>query len=58
MSNAFDISKNTDLTSRGGLQSKVSMISCVMASSWFMQDSDGRKPDWIGFNTFSSNKKQ
>ena len=29
-----------------------------MAGSWFMQESDGRKPEWLGFNSFSSNKKQ
>ena len=56
MSNAFGISKNTDLTSRGGLQSKASKISCVMASSWFKQESDGRKPDWLGFNSFAQIK--
>ena len=33
LSNALDISKKTDLTSRDGLQSKVSNISCVIASN-------------------------
>ena len=56
-SNAFDISKKTDLTSRGGLQSNASKISCVIASSWYTQESDEHKPDWLGFNRFSSNRK-
>ena len=42
--NAFDISKKTDLTSRGGLQSNASHISCIIASNRFMQESDGRNP--------------
>ena len=33
LSNAFDVSKKTDLTSRVGLQSSASNISCVIASS-------------------------
>ena len=33
LSNAFDISKKTDLTSRGGLQSNASNISRVIARS-------------------------
>ena len=45
LSNPFGISKNTDLTSRGGLKSKASKILCVMENSLFMQESDGRKPD-------------
>ena len=31
LSKVFDISKKTDLTSRGGLQSNASKISCVIA---------------------------
>ena len=54
---AFDISKKTDQTSRGELQSNASNISCVIASNWFMQESEGRKPDWLGFNRSSSNRK-
>ena len=46
LSNAFDISKKTDLTSRVGLQSNASNISCVIASSWFTQESDWRKYDY------------
>ena len=38
----LDISKKTDLTSRGGLQSNTSNISWVAASSWFTQESDGQ----------------
>ena len=56
LSKAFDISSKTDLTSRGGLQSNASNISCMIASNWFMQDSEGRKPDGLGFNR-SSNRK-
>ena len=33
LENAFDISKITDLTSKVGLQSNASIISCVIASS-------------------------
>ena len=53
LSNALDISKKTDLTSRDGLQSKASNISCVIASNWFIHESDGRNPDWFGFSSFS-----
>ena len=47
-------SKKTDLTSRGGLQSKAWNISCVIASSWFIQESDGRKPEWLGLEEVSN----
>ena len=57
MSNALDISEKTDLTLRDGLQSKVSNISYVMASNWFIHESDGWNPGWFGFSGFSSNKK-
>ena len=57
MSIAFGISKKTDLTSRGGLQSNTSNISCVIASNWFIQESDGRKPDWFGFSSSSFKRK-
>ena len=57
LSNALDISKKTDLTSRDGLQSKASNISCVITSNWFIHELDGRNPDWFGFSSFSSNKK-
>ena len=30
---------------------------CVIASNWFIHESDGRNPDWFGFSSFSSNKK-
>ena len=53
----FDISKKTNLTSRGGSQSNASNFSWVIASSWFTQESDGRKPDWLGFNSSSTNRK-
>ena len=56
LSKAFDISKKSYLTFRGGLQSNASNISCVIASNWFMQESEGRKPDWLGFNRSSSNR--
>ena len=42
------MSKRTDLTSRDGLQSNASNISCVVASNWYMQESEGQKPDWLG----------
>ena len=51
MSKAFNIFKKTNLTSRDGLQSNASNISWVIASNWFTQDSDGRKPDWLRFNS-------
>ena len=57
LSNAFEISKKTDLTSRVGLQSNASNFSCVIARSWFMQESDGQKPDRLRFYSLSSNKK-
>ena len=57
MSDAFNMSKKTDLTLRDGLQSKASNISCVIASNWFMHDSSGRNPDWFGFSSFSSNRQ-
>ena len=44
----LNISKNTDLTSKDGLQSNASNISWVTASNWFMQEWSGRKPDWFG----------
>ena len=33
--------KKTDLISSGRLQPNASNISCVIASNWFMQESDG-----------------
>ena len=50
------MSKKTDPTSREGLQSNASNISCVIASNWFIQESDGRKPDWLEFRRFSLDK--
>ena len=44
LSNAFDISKEIDLTSSGGLQSNTSKISSVIASNSLTQESNGRKP--------------
>ena len=57
LSNALDISKKTDLTSRDGLQSKASNISSVIASNWLIHESDWWNPDWFGFSSFSYNKK-
>ena len=57
LSKAFDISEKTDLTSRGGLQSNASNNSCVVTSNWFMQESEGWEPEWLGFNRSSSNRK-
>ena len=57
LSNALDISKKTDLTSRDGLQSKASNISCVIASNWFGHESDRKNPDWFGLSSFCSKKK-
>ena len=45
LSDAFNISKKTGLTSKVGLQSNTSDISCVIANDWFMEESDQRKPD-------------
>ena len=50
--NAIDIYKKTDLISRVGLQSSSWNISCVIANSYFTQGSDGRKPNWLGFDSF------
>ena len=51
LSNALEISRYTDRTSRGGLQSNASNIVCVMEINWLTVESPGRKPDWFGFNT-------
>ena len=56
-SEAFEISKKTDLTARGGLSLNAPKISCVIAINWLTHESDVRRPDWLGFNRFSSNKK-
>ena len=48
LSKALDMSKNTPLTSRS--LSKDWYISWVIERSWFMQESLGRKPDWLDYN--------
>ena len=57
MSIAFDIFNKTDLTSKGGLKSNAANISWVVPSSWFKQELDGQKTDWLGFISSSSNRK-
>ena len=42
LSNAFDISRKTPLTSSNDL-----CISWVIAKTWFMQESPGLNPDWL-----------
>ena len=44
LSKAFEISKKTALTSRGGLQSNDEYISLTM-ESWYSHEYYGRKPD-------------
>ena len=56
LSNAFDISKKTDLTSRVGLHSNTSNILGVIAS-WVMKESEWQNSDCLGFISLSSNKK-
>ena len=43
LSNALEISKNTPLTSAGGLLSKLVCNSRIMARSWAIHKSPGRK---------------
>ena len=57
LSKAFDISKKTDITSRDGLKSNASNISCVIASNWLIHESVERKPKWSGFNNFFIQKE-
>ena len=51
MSNALDISKNTVSISFGGSQSKFEKISWFIDRSWFTQELNGRKPDWLGLSS-------
>ena len=46
LSKTFEISKNTPLPSIPGLQSKDKFISCTIDSTWEIQKSPGKKPDW------------
>ena len=55
LSNAFDISRKTPLTSNP--LSNDLYISWVIAKSWFMQDSLGLIPDWLGETSSFSIKK-
>ena len=48
LSKAFDMSKNTPLTSRS--LSKDCYISWVIERSWLIEESPGRKPDWLDDN--------
>ena len=55
MSNALDISKNTEPISFGGSQLKFEKMSWFIDRSSFTQESNGGKPDWLGLsNSFSS----
>ena len=51
------MSKKTDLTSRNELQSNTASISFVSVSNWLRNESVGRKPDWLWFNSFSFKRK-
>ena len=53
MSNALDIPRKTDLTSRYGLQSNDLKISWLIASNWFIEETEGRNSDWFGFKSLS-----
>ena len=48
LSKAFEMSRNTSLTSMVGLLSKAVCISCIIDSSCAIHESPGRKPDWEG----------
>ena len=55
MSNLFKcfcMSKKTELILRDEIQSKASNISCVIASNWFMHESDGWNRDSFVFSIF------
>ena len=45
LSKALNKSKNTSLASTGGLHSKDELMSGTIESSWYSQESEGRKPD-------------
>ena len=55
LSNALDISKNTACTSFGGSHPKYEKISWFIDKSWFTQELNGRKTDWLWLSSsFSS----
>ena len=54
LSKAFDMSKNTPLTSRSLPNDWY--ILWVIETSWFMQESPGRKPEWLDDNKLFSFK--
>ena len=45
LSKAFEMSRNTPLTSTARLLSKAVFISCIVDSSCAIHESPGRKPD-------------
>ena len=45
LSNALEISRYMERTSRGGLQSEALNIVCVIESNWLIVESPGWKPD-------------
>ena len=45
LSNALEISRYTDQTSQGGLQSKALKMVCVIENNWLIVESPCRKPD-------------
>ena len=53
LSKAFEITKNTALTSRGGLQSNEAYICWTMEGSWYSHESYGQKPDWFSQSKLS-----
>ena len=59
LSNALDMSKNTACVSFGGSQSKFEKVWWFIVRSWFRQELNERKPDWLGLNSsFSSLKRE
>ena len=55
LSNVLDICKNTACISFGGLQWNFEKISVFIDRSWFTQESNGQKYDWLALNSsFSS----
>ena len=46
LSNAFDMSKKTPLTSTVGFSSKAVWISWIIDNNWAIHESPGGKPDW------------
>ena len=53
LSNAFDISKKTPLTSTVGFSSKAVWISWIIDNNWAIHKSPGREPDSEGVKSIT-----